>query len=53
MERRGPMAAQYSHFDIVTQEIVEALKKLEEDLVSKIQKNLTQVRHPARKKKEK
>ena len=32
MERRGPMAA-HTAFDIITQEIREALKKLEEDLV--------------------
>ncbi|MCI6060401.1 MAG: D-proline reductase (dithiol) proprotein PrdA [Dorea sp.] len=48
MERRGPMAA-HTAFDIVTQEIREALKKLEEDLVVDTEE-FVQVRHPGQKK---
>lgn len=48
MERRGPMAA-HTAFDIITQEIREALKKLEEDLVVDTEE-FVQVRHPGQKK---
>ena len=48
MERRGPMAA-HTAFDIVTQEIREALKKLEDDQVVDTEE-FTQVRHPGQKK---
>lgn len=48
MERRGPMAA-HTAFDIVTQEIREALKKLEDDLVVDTEE-FVQVRHPGQKK---
>ena len=48
MERRGPMAA-HTAFDIITQEIREALKKVEEDLVVDTEE-FVQVRHPGQKK---
>ena len=48
MERRGPMAA-HTAFDIITQEIREALKKLEDDLVVDTEE-FVQVRHPGQKK---
>ena len=48
MERRGPMAA-HTAVDIITQEIREALKKLEEDLVVDTEE-FVQVRHPGQKK---
>ncbi|MGN1267740.1 MAG: D-proline reductase (dithiol) proprotein PrdA [Dorea sp.] len=48
MERRGPMAA-HTAFDIITQEIREALKKLEENLVVDTEE-FVQVRHPGQKK---
>ena len=48
MERRGPMAA-HTAFDIITQEIREAMKKLEDDLVVDTEE-FTQVRHPGQKK---
>ena len=48
MERRGPMAA-HTAFDIITQEIREALKKLEDDQVVDTEE-FTQVRHPGQKK---
>ena len=48
MERRGPMAA-HTAFDIITQEIREVLKKLDESLVVDTQE-LKQVRRPGKKK---
>ncbi len=48
MERRGPMAA-HTAFDIITQEIREAMKKLDESLVAETQE-LKQVRRPGKKK---
>ena len=48
MERRGPMAA-HTAFDIITQEIREAMKKLDEDLVVETE-TFEQVRHPGQKK---
>lgn len=48
MERRGPMAA-HTAFDIITQEIRDVLKKLDESLVVETQE-LKQVRRPGKKK---
>ncbi len=48
MERRGPMAA-HTAFDVITQEIREVMKKLDESLVSDTQE-LKQVRRPGKKK---
>ncbi len=48
MERRGPMAA-HTAFDIITQEIREVMKKLDDSLVTEIQE-LKQVRRPHKKK---
>lgn len=48
MERRGPMAA-HTAFDIITQEIREVMKKLDESLVVNTQE-LKQVRRPGKKK---
>ena len=48
MERRGPMAA-HTAFDIITQEIREVMKKLDESLVVETQE-LKQVRRPGKKK---
>ena len=48
MERRGPMAA-HTAFDIITQEIREVLKKLDESLVVDTQE-LKQVSRPGKKK---
>ncbi len=48
MERRGPMAA-HTAFDVITQEIREAMKKLDESLVAETQE-LKQVRRPGKKK---
>ena len=48
MERRGPMAA-HTAFDVVTQEIREVMKKLDESLVTDTQE-LKQVRRPGKKK---
>ena len=48
MERRGPMAA-HTAFDIITQEIREVMKKLDESLVVETQE-LRQVRRPGKKK---
>ena len=48
MERRGPMAA-HTAFDIITQEIREVMKKLDESLVVDTQE-LKQVRRPGKKK---
>lgn len=48
MERRGPMAA-HTAFDVITQEIREVLKKLDESLVTDTQE-LKQVRRPGKKK---
>ncbi len=48
MERRGPMAA-HTAFDIITQEIREVMKKLDDSLVVDTQE-LKQVRRPGKKK---
>ena len=48
MERRGPMAA-HTAFDIITQEIREVMKKLDESLVTDTEE-LKQVRRPGKKK---
>ena len=48
MERRGPMAA-HTAFDIITQEIREVMKELDESLVSDTEE-LKQVRRPGKKK---
>ena len=48
MERRGPIAA-HTAFDIITQEIREVMKKLDESLVVETQE-LKQVRRPGKKK---
>ncbi len=48
MERRGPMAA-HTAFDIITQEIREVMKKLDDSLVVETQE-LKQVRRPHKKK---
>ena len=48
MERRGPMAA-HTAFDIITQEIREVMKELDESLVAETQE-LKQVRRPGKKK---
>ncbi len=48
MERRGPMAA-HTAFDIITQEIREVMKKLDDSLVTETQE-LKQVRRPHKKK---
>ena len=48
MERRGPMAA-HTAFDIITQEIRDVMKKLDESLVVDTQE-LKQVRRPGKKK---
>ena len=48
MERRGPMAA-HTAFDIITQEIREVMKKLDDSLVADTQE-LKQVRRPGKKK---
>ena len=48
MERRGPMAA-HTAFDVITQEIREVMKKLDESLVTDTQ-GLKQVRRPGKKK---
>ncbi len=48
MERRGPMAA-HTAFDIITQEIREVMKELDESLVVESQE-LKQVRRPGKKK---
>ena len=48
MERRGPMAA-HTAFDVVTQEIREVMKELDESLVSDTEE-LKQVRRPGKKK---
>ena len=48
MERRGPMAA-HTAFDIITQEIREVIKKLDDSLVAETQE-LKQVRRPGKKK---
>ena len=48
MERRGPMAA-HTAFDIITQEIREVMKKLDESLVVETAE-LNQVRRPGKKK---
>ena len=48
MERRGPMAA-HTAFDIITQEIREVMKKLDDSLVVETQE-LKQVRRPGKKK---
>ena len=48
MERRGPMAA-HTAFDVITQEIREVMKKLDESLVTDTQE-LKQVRRPGKKK---
>lgn len=48
MERRGPMAA-HTAFDVITQEIREVLKKVDESLVVDTQE-LKQVRRPGKKK---
>lgn len=48
MERRGPMAA-HTAFDLITQEIRDVMKKLDESLVSEVQE-LKQVRRPGKKK---
>ena len=48
MERRGPMAA-HTAFDIITQEIREVMKKLDESLVAETQE-LKSVRRPGKKK---
>ena len=48
MERRGPMAA-HTAFDIITQEIRDVMKKLDDSLVAETQE-LRQVRRPGKKK---
>ena len=48
MERRGPMAA-HTAFDVITQEIREVMKKLDESLVADTEE-LKQVRRPGKKK---
>ena len=48
MERRGPMAA-HTAFDVITQEIREAMKELDESLVTETQE-LKSVRRPGKKK---
>jgi len=48
MERRGPMAA-HTAFDVITQEIREVMKKLDDSLVVDTQE-LKQVRRPGKKK---
>ena len=48
MERRGPMAA-HKAFDVITQEIREVMKKLDESLVADTEE-LKQVRRPGKKK---
>ena len=48
MERRGPMAA-HTAFDVITQEIREAMKELDESLVTDTQE-LKSVRRPGKKK---
>ena len=48
MERRGPMAA-HTAFDVITQEIREVMKELDESLVTDTQE-LKQVRRPGKKK---
>ena len=48
MERRGPMAA-HTAFDIITQEIREVMKELDDSLVADTQE-LKQVRRPGKKK---
>ena len=48
MERRGPMAA-HTAFDVITQEIREVMKELDESLVAETQE-LKQVRRPGKKK---
>ena len=48
MERRGPMAA-HTAFDIITQEIREVMKELDESLVADTEE-LKQVRRPGKKK---
>ena len=48
MERRGPMAA-HTAFDVITQEIREVMKELDESLVAETQE-LNQVRRPGKKK---
>lgn len=48
MERRGPMAA-HTAFDLITQEIREVMKKLDESLVADTEE-LKQVRRPGKKK---
>ena len=48
MERRGPMAA-HTAFDLITQEIREVMKKLDESLVADTEE-LNQVRRPGKKK---
>lgn len=48
MERRGPMAA-HTAFDIITQEIREVMKELDESLVAETEE-LNQVRRPGKKK---
>lgn len=48
MERRGPMAA-HTAFDIITQEIREVMKKLDDSLVADTEE-LKQVRRPGKKK---
>lgn len=48
MERRGPMAA-HKAFDVITQEIREVMKKLDESLVAE-EEELKQVRRPGKKK---
>ena len=48
MERRGPIAA-HTAFDIVTQEIREAMKELDDSLVVDTEE-FEQFRHPGKKK---
>ena len=48
MERRGPMAA-HTAFDVITQEIREVMKKLDDSLVADTEE-LKQVRRPGKKK---
>ncbi len=48
MERRGPMAA-HTAFDVITQEIREVMKELDDSLVAETQE-LKQVRRPGKKK---
>jgi len=49
MERRGPMAA-HTAFDIITQEIREALKKVEDESLVVDTETFNQVRRPGKKK---